>query len=400
MKRVLFIDDDQSLLNGLRSRLYKRRKDWDMVFIDNGPEALSKLDEQSVDLIVTDIRMPGLDGVELLKMVKERWPRTIRVVLSGYSEPEKLLQLVSLAHRYVSKPCDASQLENVIERCLLLDDLLGNEKLKSLVGRISALPSLPKVYSQLQESLANDNVQAGIVADIIGHDAAITAKVLQVANSAFFRLAKPMSNIKQAVGHLGFTTIRNLVMAAEVFTPWKNLEVLPGLEPDRLQANAEHSAAACIALGKGTSMRDDAMLVGLLHDIGYWILLKESPKELTAAFELSRNSGMPSEQAEREILGASHADIGAYLLGLWGFPYPIVEAVAFHHTPQKVSSSQFDLLAILCTAHSLSCDEPSTVLNVSSEMMPLMNENDFGRLNPPYDWREAMQRISDLKAMA
>src|SRR4051812_38103073 len=114
MKRVLFVDDDQSLLSGVRSRLYKRRKEWEMVFAESGAAAIEELSKHSVDLIVTDVRMPGMDGADLLSTVKSRWPKTIRIVLSGYAEQAKLLQLVSLAHRYLSKPCDMAQLEAMI----------------------------------------------------------------------------------------------------------------------------------------------------------------------------------------------------------------------------------------------------------------------------------------------
>ena len=400
MKRVLFVDDDQNLLGGLRSRLYKRRKEWEMVFADSGVAALQELNNHPVDLIVTDIRMPGMDGADLLSTVKQKWPKTIRMVLSGFAEEEKLLQLVSLAHRYLSKPCDMAQVEAMIERCLLLDALLQSPKLQALVGRIGALPSLPKTYSALQAALAKENVQATTIADIITHDPAIAVKVLQVVNSAFFRLPKPATSIKQAVNHLGFTTIRNLVMSAEVFSQWNKIEGVYGLEPDKLQANAQLSAAACMALARGTSMQDDAMLVGLLHDIGYWVLLQECPMELTAALKHAQTMGIPSEQAEREVIGASHAEIGAYLLGLWGFPYQIVEAVAFHHAPNHVPHAQFDLLCILDTAHTLVSTDEAHALPVSSEQSPIVDENYFNESNPPYSWAEAMQRVASVEVAA
>ncbi|HEX2583903.1 MAG TPA: response regulator [Steroidobacteraceae bacterium] len=400
MKRVLFVDDDQNLLGGLRSRLYKRRKEWEMVFAESGMAALEELTANPVDLIVSDIRMPGMDGADLLSTVKKRWPKTIRMVLSGYAEEEKLLQLVSLAHRYLSKPCDMAQVEAMIERCLLLDALLQSPKLQALVGRIGALPALPKTYAALQAALSKENVQATTVAEIITRDPAIAAKVLQVVNSAFFRLPKPATGIKQAVNHLGFTTIRNLVMSAEVFSQWHKIEGVQGLDPEKLQANAQLSAAACMALARGTSMQDDAMLVGLLHDIGYWILLQECPKELTAALMHAQTVGIPTEQAEREVVGASHAEIGAYLLGLWGFPYQIVEAVAFHHVPTRLPHAQFDLLCILDTAHTLVVPDEAHALPLSSEQSPIVDENYFNQSNPPYSWHEAMQRVASVEIAA
>ncbi len=396
MKRILFVDDDLDLLNGLRARLHKHRANWEMKFVDSGAAALIELKAGSVDLVVTDVRMPGMDGGQLLATIKEGWPETIRIVMSGYSEPVKVLQLVSLAHRYISKPCDAQQLENIIERCFKLDSVLRGEELKNLVGRIGKLPALPKTYQQLKTALSQPNVQATVLADIITRDPIVTAKVLQVANSAFFRLAKPVQTIKQAVNYLGFACIQNLVMSAEVFSEWGKIPNLPGLDPDRLQENAQQTAAACKALAVGTPLVDDALLVGLLHDIGYWVLLQECPKDMAHILKLATDTGVSFEQAERDVIGTSHAEVGAYLLGLWGFPYEVVEAVAFHHRPSIVEQRGFDLLAILSVAHSLMPSDAPYALGIESEKMPIVDSNYFEQLSPPYSWQEAQQRVSDI----
>lgn len=395
MKRILFVDDEADLLNGLRARLHKRRSEWNMVFLPNGPAALEELQKEHADLIVTDVRMPGMDGGQLLTVIKAHWPETIRIVMSGYSEPAKLLQLVTLAHRYVSKPCDAQILENVIDRCFRLDSLLRDEKLRALVGRIGSLPAMPKTYARLKAALTETDTTSQQVAAIVSADALIAAKVLQVANSAFFRLARPITRIKDAVAYLGFASIRNLVMSAEVFSQWEKLRPPAGLEAERLQHHAQLTAAACVALAANTPMADDALLVGLIHDIGYWILILECPAELQRALKLAADSGISSEQAEREVIGATHAEIGAYLLGLWGFPYTIVEAVAFHHVPTTVPQKHFDLLAILSVAHSL-CTHGANDVQLSSEMNPIVDADYFEQLSPPFSWQEAQQRVADI----
>lgn len=395
MKRILFVDDEPDLLSGLRARLHKRRHEWEMVFLPNGMAAIDELQKQHADLIVTDVRMPGMDGGQLLSAMKARWPETIRIVMSGYAEPSKMLQLVALAHRYVSKPCDAEQLENVIERCFQLDSLLRDEKVKALVGRIGALPAMPKTYARLQAALGQPDVTSHQVADIISDDPMVAAKVLQVANSAFFRLAKKISRIRDAVAYLGFASIRNLVMSAEVFSQWEKLKTPPGLQPERLQAHAQHVAGACVALAANTPLADDALLVGLIHDIGYWVLIQECPTELQHALTHAAANNLSSEQAEREVLGTTHAEIGAYLLGLWGFPYNVVEAVAFHHAPQAVKQQSFDLLAVLSVAHSL-CADLADGVQLSSEVTPIADQSYFEQLTPPYDWQEAQRRVEHI----
>ncbi len=399
MKRILFVDDEPELLSSLRARLHKRRNDWDMVFTSSGAEALASMVQQPADVIVTDVRMPGMDGRELLSTVKSRWPETIRIVLSGYAEQIQLLKLVSLAQQYLSKPCDVQQLENIIDRCVGLQDLLRSEHLRAVVGRVSSLPTMPQVYAQLQAALAEPDVSTAKVAEIISRDAAIATKVLQVANSAFFRLPRPMARIKDAVAYLGFGSVRNLIMSAEIFSTWQHTTGPQDLQAEQLQTHALATAAACAALAAGTKLADDAWLTGLVHDIGYWVLIQECPTDIMRALALAQAQGISSYQAEQQVIGATHAEIGAYLLGLWGLPYSVVEAVAYHHMPRAVAQNSFDLLGILVTAHSL-LDNHQPTLQISSEMPNSMDDEYFASLNPPYDLDEAKRRVHTAQSQA
>ena len=170
MKDIVFVDDERELLDSLRARLYKHRQDWNMKFVVSGEEAIATFEEQHVDLIVSDVRMPGMDGGQLLALVKQRWPTAVRIIVSGYSDPVQAVRLTSLAHQYVAKPCDGRQLENIIERCFNLQDLLSQEPLLKLVGRIGKLPAMPKTYGRLQVALSQPTVTAGEVGDIVNAD--------------------------------------------------------------------------------------------------------------------------------------------------------------------------------------------------------------------------------------
>src|SRR6202167_6032092 len=318
MRDILFVDDDRDLLDSLRARLYKHRHDWDMKFVVSGDQAIAALEQQPFDLVVSDVRMPGMDGGQLLTVVKQRWPTAMRIIVSGYSDPVQAVRLTSLAHQYVSKPCDGRELENIIERCFYLQELLSQESLRKVVGSMGKLAAMPKTYGLLQTALAQPSVTAAEIGDIVTADAAIASKVLQITNSAFFRLRKPMVRIKDAVTYLGFATVRNLVLCAEIFAQWKVSPELPAVDPQTLQQHAQCSAAACTALAGGGTSPDDAWLAGLLHDIGYWILIQECPREMAKAMDLSRSLGLPLYECELRTIGASHAQVGAYLLGLWG----------------------------------------------------------------------------------
>jgi HD-like signal output (HDOD) protein/ActR/RegA family two-component response regulator len=394
MKDILFVDDERELLDGLRARLYKHRHDWNMTFAVSGDEAIAALEKQPFDLIVSDVRMPGMDGGQLLTEVKQRWPETIRIIVSGYSDPVQAVRLTSLAHQYIAKPCDGQQLENIIERCFNLKDLLSHEPLRQMVGRIGKLPALPKTYGRLQSALAQPSVTAAAVGDIVNADAVIASKVLQITNSAFFRLRKPMARIKDAVTYLGFATIRNLVLSAEISSQWKMPKSLGALDPERLQTHAQCTAAACKALAGGRVTPDDAWLAGLLHDIGYWILLQECPDELALAIEMSRIERLPLIECERRTTGATHAQLGAYLLGLWGLPYSIVEAVALHHTPTAVSGTGYDLLGALAVSHALLEPAEAHALIESPHEPAQVDQDYLAALHAPFDWQEAQRRVA------
>ena len=398
MKTIVFVDDERELLEGLRARLYKHRQDWNMQFLLSGDAAIAAFEQHPVDLIVSDVRMPGMDGGQLLSLVKERWPNTIRIIVSGYSDPVQAVRLTSLAHQYVAKPCDSQQLENIIERCFNLQQLLSEDSLRKMVGRIGTLPSIPKTYGRLQAALSQPSVTAAEIGDIVNADAALASKVLQITNSAFFRLRKPMVRIKDAVTYLGFATIRNLVLSAEIVSQWNTPKGLSGVDPEQLQNHAQVAAAACKSLAGGRATPDDAWLAGLLHDIGYWVLVQECPHELAQAIELSRSRNLPLYECELQTTGATHAQIGAYLLGLWGLPYAIVEAVALHHTPLAVTPHSYDLLGALAVSHALLKSPSAHALldGAAAGHGPAPQGVDAAYLagvNAPFDWQEAERRV-------
>jgi HD-like signal output (HDOD) protein len=354
------------------------------------------MQRQPYDVIVTDLRMPGMDGELLLEIVSGRWPQTIRIVLSGYADLQHTIRLVAFAHQCVSTPCDADQLEEVIDRCLLLHELLHGSDLMSIVGRIRQLPSLPRIYSALQGTLTNDTVTVREVAQLIAVDSALAARVLQLVNSAFFRLARRITNIEQAVGYLGFAAMRNIVTAVAIFAQWRPNS--SHLDPDNLQSHVRAVAAAASALTAKTPIADDTMLAGLLHDIGYWVLAQECPALLNRAADLAGSTGISLYEAETQVLGTSHAEVGAYLLWVWGMPFPVIEAVAHHHQPRRVVQSCFDVLAALATAHSLVSLDDAGAFRLALASDGRVDENYLSAVKAPFDWNEARRRVAETAA--
>jgi len=393
MKSILFVDDEVPVLNGLRTRLQGLGDRWDMHFVDSGTRAVEELERKHFDVVVTDMRMPGMDGAQLLQIVSERWPDAIRIVLSGYAELQQVVRLAPFAHQYFGKPSQAGQLENLIGRCLNLHELLQRPALRAVVGRIRNLPAMPQIYAQLQGLLSSDATSVRAISKLIAQDAAIAAKVLQLVNSAFFRLSRRITNIEQAVNHLGFAAIRNLVLSAEVFSRWSGNDKAR-VNIDKLQAHVQLIAAGARSLEPPGQAADDALLAGLLHDIGYWILAQECTAELRGSVEIATARRIPLHEAETEVIGASHAQIGAYLLGLWGLPYTVIEAVAYHHTPQIVPPTEFDALAALAVAHTLVRKDDTEIFDAPLTPDPPVNAAYLAAVQAPFDWAEANRRVA------
>jgi putative nucleotidyltransferase with HDIG domain len=256
------------------------------------------------------------------------------------------------------------------------------------------LPAIPRIYSALRSIVNDEKVTASEVARVVGTDPSIAARVLQIVNSAFFRLARRITKIEQAVSYLGFTVIRNIAMSVEIFSQWPS-NAFCHLSQAKLQAHVRAVAAAARALTVKTPIADDTMLAGLLHDIGYWVLAQEFSAELGASLKLAAATAIPVHEAESRVIGASHAEIGAYLLGMWGLPYPVIEAVAHHHEPQRVSQSYFDVLAALTIAQSLVRADDGSVFDVAVPADSRMDESYLISVKAPFDWSEAQRRVAD-----
>lgn len=394
MTRILFADDDAPVLEGLRTRLYRQRRLWQMVFVQSATEAIAELDRAPVDVIVTDMRMPGMDGAELLQTVSERWPDVVRIVLSGYSERDQVLRLVPVAHQYLSKPCDAQRLVAIIERCVALRTLLPSSELRARVGRLRALPTMAGVLPRLQASMANESLDVQETAAIVASDPMTAAKVLQLANSAFFRLARCGANIDHAVAYIGVAALRSVLPSPAVFLSWPQEGPMREVDFARLQAHSHAMAAGAQALAGAAQWADEALLAGLLHNIGYWVLAQESPRELAAAVVVAAQEHIPLHLAETRVIGASHAEVGAYLLGLWGLPPTVVEAVAHHHDPAALPQPQFGPLAALALARALLPSEESEAFAGRLVRDSKVDASYLSSLQTPLDWSEAVQRIS------
>jgi len=391
--RLLFVDDEPLILQGVKRSLYTRRNGWEMHFATGGAQAIELMREFHFDVLVTDLRMPGVDGAALVAKAQSESPDTIRVVLSGYADQDQSHRLVSLAHRYLSKPCEPKLLEECIDRCLATRSLIQSAELRVRLGAVGALPPMPSTFAALQKALADPNVDSSRVAAIIQKDPAISAKVLQVCNSAFFRLPRRVASIQQAVSYLGLSTVRSMVLMAELFKPDKTLSA--GVDLDQLQRHALNVAAIARSIAADHPWAEDAFLAGLLHDVGFLVLARQAQDGMQRALEAS-SAGMPLADAERQHIGISHGVAGAYLLGLWGLPYEIVETVAHHEVPAQVAHDRFDVLSAVSIAHAvLAAIRPQDI--PPHEMhAPTLGDEYLRALAIPHSWESLVERAEAL----
>ena len=351
---ILFVDDEQGILNGLRLALRAKRLQWNMDFALGGKEALEALEKTTYNVVVTDMRMPGLDGAQVLDEAKRLQPHCVRVILSGYADSENVLKAVKPAHLYLSKPCRNEVLVETLEKALRLDELLGDTALRRMVARLESLPALPRCYMELQEALGREDVPLSRIGDIISQDAGMTATILRLVNSAFFGLPQRVASLHHAVNLLGEQTLRALVLTVHLFTTLD-----PGHFPNfSVPLLWEHSfRVGCLAKaiaqaeGAGQETREDCFIAGMLHDVGKLVLLTGLTQEYAAVVARVRADGLPLFMAEQTALAASHAAIGGYLLNLWGFAQPVLEAVCRHHDPEVLSEEAFSPATAVAAAN-------------------------------------------------
>ncbi len=358
MIRVLFVDDEQAVLLSLQNLFRKRRREWVTTFVLGGEAALEALAANPFDVIVTDMRMPGMDGAALLAQVKERYPGVERIILSGHAESEMVVRAVPFAHQYLSKPCDADTLRVVIERACELQQLLADPAIKRMAGSIDKLPTLPQTYWDLTAAIADPDSDAASIAKIVEQDPAMSAKVLQLSNSAYFGATQCLTSVRQAITYLGINLLQVLAVTAHIFSAAESANPIRGFSLEALQSHSFLVGRIAARLLSDKKRAQEAFTAGVVHDVGKLVLAIGAPVEFAAVVQAVEESGSPFHVVEKARLGTTHAEVGAYLLGIWGLPRTIVEAVAFHHTPGAVVPPAMDVLVAVHIAAALVHEDP------------------------------------------
>jgi len=335
--RVLFVDDEPRVLEAIERTLFQLDLDWEVSFAEGGSAALQELAQGRFDVIVSDMRMPGMDGAALLGHVCEKYPHIARIVLSGQTDEAAAFRVVQVAHQFLAKPCSSDTLRQVIERTRELRSWLSEERLQATVGRVDRLPSTPRLFNALSKALDDESASSDTVAAIVRQDPAMSSKVLQVVNSSFFSSGSSVSDVRAAVIRLGMKTIRNLALGIGAFDAVGKNSGRSCASVEELQKRSLSIAQLASRIARGRDDADAAFMAGLVCDVGE-LLLSTGPEPEASSSE---------ERAQLQADAVTHAEAGAFLLGLWGLPYRIVEAVANHHAPLRNAHDRLGLPQIV-----------------------------------------------------
>ncbi|MEL0117419.1 MAG: response regulator [Opitutae bacterium] len=356
MKRVLFVDDEVFVLDGLKRMLRRMRTQWEMDFVDSGESALQMMAQKEFDVIVSDMRMPNMNGAELLNEVKDLHPNTIRFILSGYSDKDLILKSLDSTHQYLAKPCDPETLKTRILRATSLQESISNDALKNLISQLGELPTLPALYEEILSLLRQPDVSSECLSDAIKKDIGMTAKILKFANSGYVGLKRKISGMNDAVSYLGMDYIRSIILTIGAFGRLKQFQI-DGSTLEDFWGNslmvAEAAKAITISQTSSRTMAEESYVGGLLHACGKLILSANFPSKYVEVNKMVEEDEMPLLDAEVKIFGAHHGQVGAFILGLWGLAGPIVEAVHWYRNPSNSIPVDFQPLTSVHVASSL-----------------------------------------------
>lgn len=331
--KILLVDDEGPVLRGVSRMLESEMTDWEIETSTSGAEALGLLEEEEFNVIVSDMRMPGMDGAQLLEQVEHRFPNVLRVVLSGQADRETVLRAIKPMHQYLSKPCDPQVLIDIIRRAEVFQETISSAEVLDAIGRANCLPSLPQIVTELNRELGKETWTAKSVAKVVSHDPILCARILQLANSAIFGLPYPVVDVERGVSVIGTDMIRSLAVSLAVFSEGESDQVLCAeklFEHGFSVARISRQLAAMENLD--SEQTNSVFSGGLLHDLGKMVLLNAFPERYEKIVKSPEYGHQPFWRLEMQEFGASHQGVGAYLLELWGLPTEIIETVASHHS--------------------------------------------------------------------
>jgi putative nucleotidyltransferase with HDIG domain len=356
--RIVFVEPRTDVLHAFERLLKQDAVRWRLVFVHTFEQAFAAMEAAPADVVVASIDAGRSDDIVALERLKASHPTTVRLVFGAPALRENVVRVAPLCHQYLVKPFDVLKLHDRLDRALAMRDLLAQPALRAAVGDTESLPSPPPVLIELRAALDARGTNAATVARIVEQDPALAAKLLQLANSAFFGTTRKYAagtvvNIEEAVIMLGMATIEQLALLTGLFVAFEGEEETLGLSPSGLRRHTTLVAEIAGNLMTSRRFAEEAFIGGLLHDVGKLVLAARFSDSYRHIAPRARRNRLPVWRVETEEYGASHAEVGAYLLGCWGLPRIVVEGVAYHHRPSLLGRTHFDPVGAVHVAEAL-----------------------------------------------
>ncbi|BCZ45079.1 two-component system response regulator [Clostridium gelidum] len=333
LKTILFVDDESQILRSI-ARIFMDTE-YEIITAESGKEALVILENQKVDVIVSDMKMPNMTGYELLSQAKKRFPNIVRIILSGFSDERIVFDALqkNIAKLYILKPWENDVLINTIEKVFQIENVLRNNKnVLKLVNNAEELPTIKTSYQKILNVIESEEEIYKIV-EAIEYDNSIVIKLLHIVNSSYY--AVKTGSIKRVVAFLGLDNIKNIVIASAF------IDGLTFNDKDnkRLEVLWEHAFIANRIISiiykefLNKKIPETEMNAGLLSNVGIIFMIHsfhDKYMEILQEVEIQHTSLI---ELENKAFGTNHQEIGGYLLQWWDIPLPIVEAALYHHNP-------------------------------------------------------------------
>lgn len=390
-KRILLVDDSAGELGQLEKDLEPMRQVWEMVFLEDARAALQEVERTAFDAVVADLEMPEVDGPALLKEVAARQPEALRIIRCEAEKKNKVPAVAGSPPLVISKQADAETLASSILRNFRLNKWMAKPEVKALLARMRQLPSLPTLYSQVLAELNSPDGSMDVVAQTIAKDPVMTAKILQVVNSAFFSLPRQIVEPVEAVMYLGAERTKSLILLAKVFSQFDKAKC-PSFSVEELWRHSMQTGTFAMSIAKEESkdpaLIDLAFTAGLLHDIGKLLLAANVPETYGPALEQADRRKISAREVELEAFGATHADLGACLLATWGLPVPLLDAIAWHHNPREAYDTRFSVTTAVHIANALYYEKNGDLTRGHASKIDPKYLFQIGMSERPNRWRQ------------
>lgn len=358
MNRIgLLVINDADERTRLERELDAPDDQWIIKYSANGLEALGIIGNGKIDVVLADLELTRMSGYELLEKVRASFPDVVRILISDFPREEKSPQALQLVHQFLPLPLDTDKLSTTLERAFLIRSMLEKSALREILADLSSLPPMPSLYMSLVEALAGSDAPIATISDIVSGDTAIATSILETVNSSFFGLSRTVQSPSHAVSLMGLDMIKAIVLSLEVISEFETTELPGDFTMETLWKHGMETGAVArrIAMAEGVAREtsDMAMAAGLLHDQGKLIMAENLGERYGETLRAAEADNGSLFDAETRFFGVSHAEIGGYVLGMWGMPKPLVEAIRYHHEPAEAQVYKFSVLTAVHVADAL-----------------------------------------------